>query len=333
MAESAPTPGPAQDRTDRLARLVGWTLFAAVFAFLIDTYLTVARGWPGAGAALGGGEGAPLARAQAALYAAAFLLPLALVLGGPPRSLRADAARIGAVNAFIVRAGFWAVLYVGLADMALSLLRVEGFLAALAGDALATDLGRPVFRGAGVHVPLLLAGLATAAVTRGLGFIWLALLVVAAELAIVITRFVFSYEQAFQGDLVRFWYAALFLFASAHTLAEEGHVRIDVLYAGLSDRTRGAINALGTLLLGLPFAWAILLIGMGGASGIINSPLLGFEVSQSGFGMYVKYLMAGYLGFFAVTMAIQFAGYFLEAVADWRGQPGRAAARDGAPPG
>jgi hypothetical protein len=42
--------------------------------------------------------------------------------------------------------------------------------------------------------------------------------------------------------------------------------------------------------------------------------------------------MAGYLGFFAVTMAIQFAGYFLEAVADWRGQPG-GPARDGAPPG
>jgi len=54
--------------------------------------------------------------------------------------------------------------------------------------------------------------------TRTLGFQWLALLIVIAELAIVFTRFIFSYEQAFMGDLVRFWYAALFLFASAHTL-------------------------------------------------------------------------------------------------------------------
>ena len=53
--------------------------------------------------------------------------------------------------------------------------------------------------------------------SKGLGFIWLALLVVVAEFLIVITRFVFSYEQAFMGDLVRFWYAALFLFASANT--------------------------------------------------------------------------------------------------------------------
>ena len=29
------------------------------------------------------------------------------------------------------------------------------------------------------------------------------------------------------GDLVRFWYAALF-FASAYTLKEDGHVRVDV---------------------------------------------------------------------------------------------------------
>ena len=32
-----------------------------------------------------------------------------------------------------------------------------------------------------------------------------------------------------------------------------------------------------------------------GQSNLINAPLLSFEVSQSGYGMYVKYLMAGFL--------------------------------------
>ena len=50
-------------------------------------------------------------------------------------------------------------------------------------------------------------------------------MVVLAEFAIVVSRFVFSYEQAYMGDLVRFWYAALFLFASAYALSHEGHVR------------------------------------------------------------------------------------------------------------
>jgi TRAP-type mannitol/chloroaromatic compound transport system permease small subunit len=325
MNEGMPLPAREQGGRDAIARTIGWALFAVTFAFLINNYLTVARDWPGAGAVVAGGEAAGSAWVQLAIYAVAVALAVAYVRARPPGTLRADAGSITGFNTFIVRAAFWAVLYVGLADMVLTLIRVEGYLAGMVGDALTTELGRPVFRGAWLHVPLILAGFVTAAFTRGLGFIWLALLIVAAELSIVVSRFVFSYEQAFQGDLVRFWYAALFLFASAYTLVEEGHVRIDVLFAGFSDRTKGKVNAIGSLLLGLPFAWTILVIGMAGKSGIINSPVLNFEVSQSGFGMYVKYLMAAYLGFFAFTMAIQFAAYFMQGVADWRGEPGHVA--------
>ena len=53
----------------------------------------------------------------------------------------------------------------------------------------------------------------------------------------------------------------------------------------------------------------------------INSPLLSFEISQSGFGMYVKYLMAGFLVVFAVSMTIQFMSYFLSSVATLRDEP------------
>ena len=147
-------------------------------------------------------------------------------------------------------------------------------------------------------------------------------MVVCAELLIVISRFVFSYEQAFQGDLVRFWYAALFLFASAYTLIEEGHVRVDVVSAGLSQKNKGLVNAIGCVVLGMSLCWTVLILGMWSKTNIIVSPLLSFEVSQSGFGMYVKYLMAGFLGVFAVSMMIQFTSYLLDSVADYRGDPG-----------
>ena len=84
-----------------------------------------------------------------------------------------------------------------------------------------TSPGRTVV-GPWVHVPLIVVGFVLALFTRTLGFPWLALLIVAAELLIVISRFVFSYEQALMGDLVRYWYAALFLFASAYTLLRRG---------------------------------------------------------------------------------------------------------------
>ena len=107
--------------------------------------------------------------------------------------------------------------------MAISFLRVEGFLADVVGAEFATQLGRSMYRGPNIHIPLLIAGFIIALYSRGLGFTWLALMIVVAELVIVITRFVFSYEQAFMGDLMRFWYAALFLFASAYTLLADGH--------------------------------------------------------------------------------------------------------------
>ena len=55
---------------------------------------------------------------------------------------------------------------------------------------------------------------------------------------------------------------------------------------------------------------------------IINSPILSFETTQSGFGLYVKYLMAGFLAVYALSMLVQFTSYFLSNVAVLRGEPG-----------
>jgi len=71
-------------------------------------------------------------------------------------------------------------------------------------------------------------------------------------------------------------------------------------------------------------AWVIIAIGFAGKQSIINSPVVNFEVSQSGgTGMFIKYQMPAFIGIFAITMLIQFVSYFFEAVADRRGEPGR----------
>ncbi len=230
-------------------------------------------------------------------------------------SLRVESARLQTFAAYFVRAAFWAVMLIGFADMLISFLRIENFLGFWLSDDLLAQLGRPSFRGTYIHYPLLLSAFVFALIFRHISFSWLALMVVLAEFQIVLTRFVFSYEQAFQGDLVRFWYAALFLFASAYTLINDGHVRVDVLYAGFSRQKKAFSNIFGSLFLGLPLCWVILMHGMGGKGNSINAPLLSFEISQSGYGMYVKYLMAGFLVVFAVSMIIQFCSYFLLNVA------------------
>jgi len=212
---------------------------------------------------------------------------------------------------FIVASAFWSVMLIGIVDAAISFVRIEGLLPAIVGDDLALSLGKPTFRGVYVHIPLLALGFIIAAFRKGIDFIWLAALIVFGELLIVITRFIFSYEQAFMGDLVRFWYASLFLFASAYTLIHDGHVRVDVLYAGFSEKAKNRTNMIGSILLGLPLCWIVLFRGLWSESSPFNLALLNFEVTQQGFGMYVKYLMSGFLVIFALSMIFQFSSFIL----------------------
>ncbi len=305
-----------------LPRIFGWSMLGVLVAFLLNNILILKYDLPGMGALFAGGGGTagfvvPL------VYIASILLASAYVLRTPQQALRWDADRIHKFNVFLIRACFWAVLLVGVVDSIIALLRVEGFLGTFFDAPMATNLGRVQFVGPYVHGPLILLGIVIAFFTRTLGFTWLALLIVAAELAIVISRFVFSYEQALMSDLVRYWYAALFLFASAYTLFDEGHVRVDILYAGFGKTRKGFVNAIGTILLGMTTCWVILFMGLGSKQAIVNSPVMNLEITQSGTtGLFVKYQMAAFLAIFAISMMIQFVSYFFEAVADYRDEAG-----------
>ena len=317
-------------------RILGLSAASVALIYVFNNFLIFWWGWPGLDLLFGQlgwfGFEAPRAKLQGAnlvlgwvqifLYLGPVIIITFLVSQTSKRSVLADSEVLSQLASYIIRSAFWAVLLIGLVDMVISFLRVEGFLAAVFGDQLAKDLGRSTWRGLYVHYPLIFVSIIIGYFSRGLGFIWLALLIVAAELLIVITRFVFSYEQAFMGDLVRFWYAALFLFASAYTLIKEGHVRVDIIYTGFTERGKAWSNVFGTILLGIHVCWIIFTSGLGGKSNSINAPMLAYEVTQSGYGMYVKYLMAGFLLVYALSMMIQFISYFLHNAAILLREPG-----------
>lgn len=245
---------------------------------------------------------------QSLSYVAAIALPIRMMMQG---NMARDIDVLDNGAKLVISASFWAVMFIGIVDAAISFVRIEGFLPALVGDDLALSLGKPSFRGVYVHMPLLALGFCIALFRRKIDFIWLAALIVFGELLIVITRFIFSYEQAFMGDLVRFWYAALFLFASAYTLVNDGHVRVDVLYASFSSKMKIFTNMYGSLILGVPLCWIVLFRGLWSENSPFNLALLNFEVTQQGFGMYVKYLMSGFLVVFALSMIFQFSSFIL----------------------
>lgn len=124
----------------------------------------------------------------------------------------------------------------------------------------------------------------------------------------VIMRYVFNDVSIGMQELEWHLYAAIFLLAIPYTLYKDGHVRVDIIYEGLSIRKQAWINILGTLILLLPFSILITHYGisftleayeLGEGSGdpgglpyrwIIKSviPLSFFAMGISGVGLILK---------------------------------------------
>ena len=304
-------------------RIFGWSIVFITFAFLINNILNFWYDFPGVDKFFGKyniifENKNELTKSenfkswiQFIVYLVAILISFIYVRIYNKINLSKDSEYLSNLSAYIIRSCFWGVLLVGIADMVLSFLRVEDFLIPIFGEDLGMDLGRSSFRGTLIHFPLILLAFIIGFFSRSLGFFWLAFLVVIAEFQIVVARFIFSYEQTFMGDLVRFWYGSLFLFASSYALIKEGHVRVDILYTNFSEKGKAWSNLIGSLFLGIPICATILLRGMWCKQCILNAPITSFETSMSGYGMQVKYLMAGFLAIYAVTMLIQFTSFFM----------------------
>ena len=309
-----------------LIRIFSYSILALTFIFLINNVLTVWFDWPGVKKLFSHyelfgfkklnkpleGLAMSLSYIQLLFYFLSFVAVIMFVLKSLNQTLQTDSEILKKITAYVIRSSFWAVLIVGVVDFLISFMVVEKLVEPIFGEQVKINLVKPAFRITYIHFPLILASFIIGYFNKSVGFIWLAVLVVGSEFLIVISRFIFQYEQAFQGDLVRFWYAALYLFASAYALIHEGHVRVDVLYANFSERKKAWTNAIGSLVLGIPLCLIVIFLGMGGKASIINGPVISFEITQQGSnGLYLLYLMAVYLAVFAVSMLTQFTSYFM----------------------
>ena len=218
-------------------RIFSYSILAVTFVFLINNVLTVWFDWPGikklfSNYGLFGfkklsnpleGSVLTFSYIQLFFYVISIVLAIFYVLKSIKQTLETDSEILTKFTAYIIRSSFWAVFIVGIADLIVSFMVVEKLIEPILGENLKNKLVVPAFRITFVHFPLILISFVIGYFTRSVGFIWLAVLVVASEFFIVLSRFIFEYEQAFQGDLVRFWYSALYLFASAYALMHENH--------------------------------------------------------------------------------------------------------------
>jgi TRAP-type mannitol/chloroaromatic compound transport system permease small subunit len=130
---------------------------------------------------------------------------------------------------------------------------------------------------------------------------WACLLVVVVQFGVVVLRYAFGLGSIWLTETIIYGHATLFMLASAWTLREGGHVRVDLFYADAGPRRRALIDLCGALLLLLPF----MLVLMWFALPYVARSWSILETSRETSGLPAVYLLKTLIPLFALLMALQ----------------------------
>ena len=86
------------------------------------------------------------------------------------------------------------------------------------------------------------------------GIRWLALAMVLVTVTIVVLRYVFEIGAIPLQESVMYMHGILFLLGIPYGINKDTHVRVDILYARLSEQQQALVNLIGHLIFLLPIA-------------------------------------------------------------------------------
>mgnify|MGYP001823159808 FL=1 len=81
---------------------------------------------------------------------------------------------------------------------------------------------------------------------------WLTLFMVVVTFIVVVLRYVFDIGFIWVQESIIWTHAVVFMLGAAYTLQAEEHVRVDVFYRNMSDRSRAWVDLIGVLIFLLP---------------------------------------------------------------------------------
>jgi TRAP-type mannitol/chloroaromatic compound transport system permease small subunit len=119
--------------------------------------------------------------------------------------------------------------------------------------------------------------------------------------ALVVARYAFDSSPIAGQELVQWMHAVCFMLGAALALRHGAHVRVDVLHARWSLRTRAWVELIGTLLCLLPFAGFMLWTSLD----YVNASLQMRESSQESGGLGAVYLLKALIPLAAGLLILQ----------------------------
>lgn len=130
---------------------------------------------------------------------------------------------------------------------------------------------------------------------------WCALAMVVAQVAVILTRFLFGVGSLWLQESLVYFHAALILFAAAWTLRDDGHVRVDIFYADAGPRAKAWVDLLGAVLLLIPFMAAVIFLSWP----YVARAWAIFEGSREISGLPLMFLLKTAIPLFAAQMFLQ----------------------------
>ena len=96
----------------------------------------------------------------------------------------------------------------------------------------------------------------------GRGIAWLTLAMVLVTCAVVLARYVFSIGSIALQESVMYMHGLVFMLGIGFTLKERGHVRVDVFYERMSERTKTLVDMAGHFFFLVPVSLFIFWISL-----------------------------------------------------------------------
>ncbi len=144
-----------------------------------------------------------------------------------------------------------------------------------------------------------------------------AVLILFAQMAVVIARYVFGLSFSWLDETVIYAYAALFLLAAAPALRDDEHVRVDILRPRFGPRLRAGIELAGVYLFVVPIG---LLIFWSAISPSFVQSWARLEGSRESDGLPILFLFRTLIPMFATLLMAQGLSQALKAALVLTGQ-------------
>jgi TRAP-type mannitol/chloroaromatic compound transport system permease small subunit len=139
---------------------------------------------------------------------------------------------------------------------------------------------------------------------------WLCLVLVLNTFLVVVLRYAFNLGEPWMTETYIYTHAYIFLLGAGYTLLHDGHVRIDLIYAGASPRYKATINLIGTIVFALPVMWLFYTKGID----FFWRSFSRLETSPEAGGIPALYVVKAAIPVMAVLLGAQFFSLALRSI-------------------